>query len=95
MHLGPEDWNAMLVTLCLEGSGQDKSNSNTQAYSSQQVPASVLAQVKGSPVLLNLLRTLAYHKVVCDTQAPGPAALDSAQQTVSNVSDALRCILTL
>lgn len=86
----PDDWICTLGTLCLEGSLA--SSRDPQAT---QIPTTILMQVKQSPVLLNLLRTLAYYRFRADTQVLSPIAADQLQATVQDLSDALRTILCL
>ena len=86
----PDDWAETLGALCLEGSLASSRN-----MQSSEIPATVLAQVKRSPVILNLLRTLAYYKCRADSEVLLPDAADQLQSTVQDLSDALRTILCL
>ncbi|DBA81690.1 hypothetical protein WJX77_002971 [Trebouxia sp. C0004] len=86
----PDDWAETLGALCLEGSLASSRN-----MQSSEIPAAVLAQVKRSPVILNLLRTLAYYKCRADSEVLLPDAADQLQSTVQDLSDALRTILCL
>lgn len=79
-----------LGTLCLEGS-----QAKCRDPQATEIPTTVLLQVKQSPVLLNLLRTLAYYKFRAETQVLLPIAAEQLQGTVQDLSDALRTILCL
>ena len=86
----PDDWAETLAALCLEGS-----LASSRDMQSSEIPATVLSQVKRSPVILNLLRTLAYYKCKVDSEVLSPDAADKLQSTVQDLSDALRTILCL
>lgn len=86
----PNDWMCTLGALCLEGSLA--SSRDPQAT---EIPATILTQVKQSPVLLNLLRTLAYYRYKAETEVLSPIAADCLQGTVQDLSDSLRTILCL
>ena len=86
----PDDWAETLAALCLEGS-----LASSHDWQSSDIPASVLAQVKRSPVILNLLRTLAYYKCRAESDVLLPDAADKMQNTIQDISDALRTILCL
>ena len=86
----PDDWAETLAALCLEGS-----LASSRDLRSSEIPASVLAQVKRSPVILNLLRTLAYYKCRAEADVLLPDAADRMQNTIQDISDALRTILCL
>ena len=86
----PDDWAETLAALCLEGS-----LASNRDMRSSDIPASVLAQVKRSPAILNLLRTLAYYKCRAETDVLLPDAADKLQNTIQDISDALRTILCL
>ena len=86
----PDDWAATLAALCLEGS-----LASSRDMQSSEIPATVLSQVKRSPVILNLLRPLAYYKCRAASEVLTPDAADRMQNTVQDLSDALRTILCL
>lgn len=86
----PDDWAETLAALCLEGS-----LAGSHDWHSSEISASVLAQVKRSPVILNLLRTLAYYKCRAESDVLLPGAADKVQNTIQDISDALRTILCL
>ncbi|KAL3152262.1 hypothetical protein ABBQ32_001339 [Trebouxia sp. C0010 RCD-2024] len=86
----PDDWAETLAALCLEGS-----LASSRDLQSSEIPTSVLAQVKRSPVILNLLRTLAYYKCRAESDVMLPEAADKMQNTIQDISDALRTILCL
>ena len=86
----PDDWAETLAALCLEGS-----LASSHDLQSSEIPTSIFAQVKRSPVLLNLLRTLAYYKCRAESDVLLPDAADRLQNTIQDISDALRTILCL
>ncbi len=86
----PDDWAETLAALCLEGS-----LASSRDMQSSEIPATVLSQVRRSPVILNLLRTLAYYKCRADSEVLSPDAADRLQNTIQDLSDALRNILCL
>lgn len=86
----PDNWAETLAALCLEGS-----LASSRDMQSSEIPVTVLAQVKRSPVILNLLRTLAYYKCRAESEVLSPDAADKLQNIVQDLSDALRTILCL
>ncbi|BDA42374.1 probable serine/threonine-protein kinase 4 at N-terminal half [Coccomyxa sp. Obi] len=59
------------------------------------VPPQVVARVKSSQMLSNLLRTLAHQRRVAATSIMSPAEARQQQQTIVNTQDALRCLLNI
>lgn len=55
----------------------------------------VVARVRNSQMLSNLLRTLAHQRRVAATSIMSPAEARQQQQTIVNTQDALRCLLNI
>lgn len=91
------DWQSTLLSLCTEGPGWSTNSSQLHKarLPSEQVPASLLKQVQGSPVLLNLLTTLSSHRRTAETQVLPPAVAEQVQEAAQQLSDALRTVLCL
>lgn len=66
-----------------------------QADASVQVAQAIISQVAGRPCLLNLSRTLAYHKRTLREEPLTLAEAEQQQHLVNDISDALRTVLCL
>lgn len=61
----------------------------------QEMPAELLAQLHSRPEVLNLARTLAYHRHALETTPLDPAAATRQREYVHDLTEMLRTILCL
>ena len=98
---GEPSWQDALAEVMAE-SGAGVPSSST-ASAAEALPAAVWERVHGSPVLLNLAKSLAYHKWTLERQLQQqqdgahvpPRAREQLQQRAADLTDTLRTILCL